>query len=234
MIKVTYIYHSGFLVELDQVSLLFDYFSGEMPTVDSTKPLVIFSSHSHHDHYNPCIFKMQNHADFVKYVLSDDILSSGEMQGSDCTFVGPNQQLTLGLPTGSLNVSTLRSNDLGVAFVVEMNGVRIYHAGDLNNWWWGGYEEDKKLAAEYHSELEKIKNQHFKLSFVPLDPRIEGYQLGMMDFVNTVKSDYVVPIHCGDDVDVIERFTQTADYAELEKKTTFLQLCQKQPCAELV
>ena len=35
----------------------------------------------------------------------------------------------------------LKSTDEGVAFLVEVNGVVIYHAGDLN--WWHWDEEPK-------------------------------------------------------------------------------------------
>ena len=39
---------------------------------------------------------------------------------------------------GNLKIRTLKSTDLGVAFMVETEGRRIYHAGDLNRWQWEG------------------------------------------------------------------------------------------------
>lgn len=39
--KITYIHHSSFLVEMDQAAFLFDYFEGQLPEI-LDKPLVIF------------------------------------------------------------------------------------------------------------------------------------------------------------------------------------------------
>ena len=55
--KVTFIYHSAFLVELERCSLLFDWYGGDLPKIDRTKPLYVFASHHHGDHYS------QYHAD---------------------------------------------------------------------------------------------------------------------------------------------------------------------------
>ena len=46
MIQVTYLYHSGFAVELDRHLLVFDYYRGELPAVPEGKKLIIFASHS--------------------------------------------------------------------------------------------------------------------------------------------------------------------------------------------
>ena len=54
--KVTFIYHSAFLVELERCSLLFDWYGGDLPKIDRTKPLYVFASHHHGDHYSPEIF----------------------------------------------------------------------------------------------------------------------------------------------------------------------------------
>ena len=45
--KVTYIGHSGFSVELESHILLFDYYEGAMPEFDPAKKLLVFASHSH-------------------------------------------------------------------------------------------------------------------------------------------------------------------------------------------
>ena len=50
--KVTFILHSCYHVELEGCCLLFDYYEGEVP--ESDKPLYVFASHSHEDHFSPC------------------------------------------------------------------------------------------------------------------------------------------------------------------------------------
>ena len=42
--RVTHIFHSGFLVELPHTLLLFDYWQGELPPLAPDKPLFVFVS----------------------------------------------------------------------------------------------------------------------------------------------------------------------------------------------
>ena len=56
--RVTYIGHSGFSVELESHILLFDYYEGTMPEFDPAKKLLVFASHSHPDHFNREILKL--------------------------------------------------------------------------------------------------------------------------------------------------------------------------------
>lgn len=59
-VTVTYIKHSGFLVETKESYLLFDYWEGKLPELQYDKELYVFSSHAHHDHYTKDIFKLEN------------------------------------------------------------------------------------------------------------------------------------------------------------------------------
>lgn len=73
--KITYINHSGFLIETTGCYYLFDYYKGELPPLDARKPILVFASHMHPDHYNPTIFKMLTERGMkqVTAVLSKDI-----------------------------------------------------------------------------------------------------------------------------------------------------------------
>ena len=46
------------------------------PKFDINKKLYVFSSHSHHDHYNKCIFDLEKIHPNVVYILSNDIKQS--------------------------------------------------------------------------------------------------------------------------------------------------------------
>ena len=61
MIKVTYLDHSGFLVELEDAYFLFDYYKGRLPQIDLEKKMFVFVSHVHHDHYRKDIFNLRKH-----------------------------------------------------------------------------------------------------------------------------------------------------------------------------
>ena len=70
--KITFVDHSGFLVELDKVILLFDYYTGDVSGIPEDKPLYVFVSHKHQDHFNPRIFEMFENRKEVSFILSTD------------------------------------------------------------------------------------------------------------------------------------------------------------------
>ena len=125
--RITYIHHSGFLVETRRFYYLLDYESGALPEMDPEKPVFVLSSHSHGDHYRPEVFSLLADAGMqsVRAVLSHDIVPPA---GVDTLSVLPNARYTL---NPRQTVTTFRSTDLGVAFLVEDEEELIYHAGDL-------------------------------------------------------------------------------------------------------
>lgn len=216
--KITYIYHSSFLIETGSAYFLFDYELGNIPDLLPDRPLYVLASHAHGDHFNPRIFRLRrNHPD-VRYILSDDI--PAEMIPAELLYkivsVGPDREYRDSMKDGRiLTVKTLRSNDLGVAFVLDMAGTLVYHAGDLNNWWWEGDEEDRLLEKRYHEELEKIRGMEFEAAFIPLDPRIRGYERGIEDFLRYAHAKYVFPMHFGHQTEIVERMLARPETAAL-------------------
>ena len=45
--QVTYIDHSGFMVESGSCYYIFDYYKGELPNLDKDKEVIVFCSHFH-------------------------------------------------------------------------------------------------------------------------------------------------------------------------------------------
>lgn len=207
--KVTYIFHSSFLVETERHYLLFDYFKGELPPMDRDKKLVVFASHRHEDHFSPVIFELSKQYPSAEYVISDDIWQRRvpqELYGK-VQFIGPGEELE----ASGLQVKAFKSTDEGVAFLIREGNVCLYHAGDLNNWTWIGEDEgwNKQMAENYHKELEKISGNHIDVAFVPLDPRLEGmFYLGVNDFMDQVGADRVFPMHFWEDYRVTARLKE--------------------------
>ena len=195
---VTYIEHSCFLVETAECYLLFDYYCGEvsLPALDPAKPLLLFNSHAHHDHFSKEIFALRDRYPSALFVLSADIPVPATVQPFTCPML-PHEHRLLQLTDGrtAVSIDTLRSNDEGVAFIIRIGDLCIYHAGDLNNWWWDGDVEDQKLANIYHEELEHIRGRHFTAAFIPLDPRLKGWWKGIEDFRHYADADAIFPMH---------------------------------------
>ncbi|MEG0239933.1 MBL fold metallo-hydrolase [Anaerorhabdus sp.] len=204
--KITYIGHSGFLVELENHYLLFDYFEGDLPVLDSNKKLLIFSSHNHHDHYNPKIWKLNHSTDNTIYILSFDIPLI-DTQMKNVYQMKPYENLCL--DDGEIVIHTFKSTDEGVAFLVEISGKVIYHAGDLNMWKWEEESDkyNKAMEDNYLKELELIQKYRIDIAFLPLDPRQERYAYdGIKSFVEKVNSKMIFPMHFWKDYSVIEKF----------------------------
>ena len=127
--NVTYIHHSGFLVETRRFYYLFDYEKGPLPPMNPQKPIFVLSSHSHYDHYQPKIFSALEDMGMaqIRAILSDDIDAPS---GVDVLTVSPEAEYDL---DQQLKLTTFRSTDLGVAFLIEDQDTLIYHAGDLND-----------------------------------------------------------------------------------------------------
>ena len=128
MARVTYLYHSGFMVETKNTCLVFDYYTdgGKINNIDinrfKDKNVFVFVSHFHQDHYDKEIFKWKDMN--VRYVLSKDCKYDKNIE--NVTVVSPNK----GYIIDGLAVETLKSTDEGVAFIVHADGLTIYHAGD--------------------------------------------------------------------------------------------------------
>lgn len=205
--NVTYIHHSSFFVESETALLLFDYFEGELPPFDPGKPLYVFASHRHGDHFSPVIFSLAERHSKVHYFLSDDIWRKRvpEPLLSQVTFCPPRDKIF----QEGLTVETLRSTDEGVAFWITVDNYQIYHAGDLNDWQWEGEPEswNRKMQNDYRAETDCLGGRTADLAFLPLDPRQElWYACGMDYFRTKVRVLHLFPMHCWDDFSVITRY----------------------------
>ncbi len=215
MMKITNLGHSGFLVELNNTYLIFDYFIGNIPKLNTDKRIYVFSSHVHEDHFNINIFNMLKQYKGVNFILSNDIHrkynnkyflshSVSESQYNNISFLTAGASTTL----DTLKIDTLKSTDEGVAFIVEVEGKTIYHAGDLNLWIWQeeGERYNKIMTAMFEKEMKKIKGQHFDLAFLVLDSRQgNDFYLGFDYFMKNTDTDLAYAMHFCGDSSVVER-----------------------------
>ena len=130
MMKITYIGHSGFFVEMEDACFLFDYYKGTIPETDGNKKMYVFVSHRHHDHYNEEIFRLQEKFRDIQYIISSDVyeLASHPEKNDKIIYMKAGEEADI----KGCYVRTLRSNDEGTAFFIRYKDQTIYHAGDLN------------------------------------------------------------------------------------------------------
>lgn len=224
--KVTYIYHSCFLIETQKYYYLFDYYKGTLPNLNCEKPIYVFSSHFHSDHYNPTIFSLLKEQGMknIHAVLSKDISPNRYPEEIPVTTVTHHQQYSL---EEDLFVETLFSTDEGVAFMLSCPEGTLYHAGDLNDWVWEEETEqyNKQMTGTYRHEIEKIKGRHIDLAFLVLDPRQgKDYARGITYFLQQTKTKKVFPMHYWEQPEIISTFT--CEYPQYASVTEYTQQYQ--------
>ena len=204
--NLKYIYHSGFLLEFERSYMLFDYYKGDIPSLDKKKKLYVFVSHSHPDHFNEDIFDIfRDHKD-VEYILSNDVVPKKQEDADRSYSLEPNKEYYF----NELGVETYLSTDQGLAFMVSYNGKTIYHAGDLNWWTWVGFETEEEydnLTRNFKNEIDKMGARLIDIAMVPLDPRQgDRFDWGMKYFIEKTRPRHLVPMHCWNKFEVIDKF----------------------------
>lgn len=113
--KITYLRNSGFLVEMTQVWLLFDYYRGEIPAFPKGKKGYVFVSHRHIDHFNKEIFNFLKKQNNITFILSDDIWKKRipEEAKEQTLLMKPEEERSV----DDICIRTLRSTDEGAHFL---------------------------------------------------------------------------------------------------------------------
>ena len=158
-LRITYLRHSGFAVELGDTLLVFDDAESEQSREGGVAQghvdraflsryahVIIFVSHAHDDHYNKAIFSF---ADIpgVRYVLGFDA-----PVGSDAHVLRKGDELSL----FGVEITAYGSTDEGVSVLVRADGWTLFHAGDLNFWHWreeSSFKEIAQAEADFHAEV---------------------------------------------------------------------------------
>ncbi len=121
--RLTYIYHSGFVVEAEGFSILIDYFKdtdtdlarafvcGELLRCPGT--LYILSSHFHPDHFNPDVLKWKAEKDDIKYIFSKDILKRRCAKAEDAFYMKKGDVYQ----DEHLMIRAFGSTDVGISFL---------------------------------------------------------------------------------------------------------------------
>ena len=202
--KITYLVHSGFSVETTHSFLLFDY----CPSLDSKKQVngallndkaaavYVFASHNHGDHFDPAIFQWAQDHPTITYILSSDIDYS--LPNIKCQTLSPYENWSDRI----LTVKAYGSTDAGASFLVQVDGMSIFHAGDLNWWRWKGESPaEQEFADRYFAEeLAKLHGQKIDLAFFPVDRRLEeNFALGAEAFAAAMQPKLLIPMHFGRD-----------------------------------
>ena len=213
---ITHYYHSGFSVASEHTLVVFDYWRGEKAELPPDKQLTVeklkafdnvfvFISHEHIDHLDPVVFTWSE-AGNVSYIVSSDM-----PVGTRGKRMAPGDTLKL---SDELTVTAFDSTDLGVSFLVDFCGIRIFHAGDLNFWHWreeSTMQEIEEADAEFRKAVLPLSKEQIDVAFFPVDPRQGAmFEAGANYFILSVKPRILIPMHYFHRADTAVDYARTA------------------------
>ena len=217
--KVWYLDHSAVAVKTEKHLLLFDLagkaLSGQpgeglaegcvSPDEIKDEDVLVFVSHEHKDHFDPAIFSLREKLSRVRFVLPEEL---DEVYQADL-FVSAEEEQCKHYALPDCRITTFASTDIGVAYLLETDGLRIYHAGDLN--WWHWAEEDlawnRNMEANFKRYAEPLRGRRVDLAMLPLDSRLKtGGYLGPNYFLNLMEVRRFLPMHQWEDFDFTDEF----------------------------
>ncbi len=130
---VWYLGHSGWAIRTANHFLVIDYapdgpdgdegslLNGRIVTAELPNlPITVLVTHHHADHFSPRVLEWQIDHN-VRYVFG----WHAEVDAPGHRFTGAGD-----LSLDGLGITAVPSTDSGVAFLIEVDGLRIYHAGD--------------------------------------------------------------------------------------------------------
>ena len=140
--KVWYLDHSAVAVKTEKHLLLFDLagkvLSGQPgeglaegcvnPDEIKDEDVLVFVSHEHKDHFDPAIFSLREKLSRVRFVLPEEL---DEVYQADL-FVSAEEEQCKHYALPDCRVTTFASTDIGVAYLLEIDGLLIEGGATLN------------------------------------------------------------------------------------------------------
>ncbi len=195
---VWYLNHSGWAVKTRNHLLIFDYWQpnqgSNTPSINNgritpeeinNQNVLVFASHNHQDHYNPGIFEWQKSVKNINYVLGFKTNDSELYQ-----YIHPRETKVI----DGVKITTIPSTDSGEGFMVEVDGLTIYHPGDHAKRFRDG---DKAFSDEIDFLAKQYAN--IDIAFIPITGCSFRDKKSLVDgndyTVDKFKPSMVLPMH---------------------------------------
>lgn len=221
--SLIYVWHDCFVYVGTRCAVAFDYwrdgdgFYGDTVSIDELvravagRRVYVLVSHHHKDHFNRRVFGWASELPDVRYVISKDtartvhyLLKEGSTYSGSLK-VNPERVLVLRegeeYEDSLLRVSAFGSTDIGNSYVVEVDGLKLFHAGDLNAWMWKDESTEAEVQAairDFERKVEAIRARYPRLDYAmfPVDARIGcDWWEGAWRFVRMVDVGCFIPMH---------------------------------------
>ena len=211
---IWYLGHSGWAIKTSNHLLIFDYYVHPGRAIPDGSSLAsgyvncdklrnenvyVFCSHEHADHYSDSIFNWKQQLPNIKYVLG----LHPRLPDADYIYAASRAVMDV----DDIKVTTIPATDAGVAFLLEVDGLVIYHGGDHAN-------EYVDFSGKYPGEIDYIAGiaPHIDMAFMGVTGCSlgdhESVQAGLFYALDKLKPSVTFPMHAGTRSD---RYLEFAD-----------------------
>jgi len=200
---IWYLKHSGWAIKTRSAFLVFDYWDDDPAPdekllanghIDPEKltglPVYVFSTHEHGDHFDRQILEWKRAIPNITYVFGFEPEAK-----EGIVSLSPRVQKTI----GPLAVTTIKANDAGVGFAVQVDGLTIFHAGDHSN------NKVETSDNDFFPEIDFLAQKGIRPDiafFLNMygcgSTNPEAFQKGIFYAVDKLKIKAVLPMHGAD------------------------------------
>jgi L-ascorbate metabolism protein UlaG (beta-lactamase superfamily) len=164
---VMYLGNAGWAVKTNDRILVFDYIEDPrkpdepsfrngyiIPEEIRDKKVYVFVTHGHGDHFSPEILKWEKVLGDVTYIYGFK-----PKKAPKNGFLNPREIKVI----DGMEIATIASTDAGVAFLVKVDDIVLFHAGDHAN-------DDRNINKAYSSEIDYLaeKNYDIDIAFLSI------------------------------------------------------------------
>lgn len=222
-----YLGNSGWAVKTKSYLLIFDYINdGNLspikelssgfinPDEIKEQQVVVFVTHEHQDHFSEEIFEWERSVKNITYIFGWNIAKEDKY-----IKMNPREKKLV----NNLEAQTIKSTDLGVGFLIKVDGLTIFHAGDHAKWGADSqvlYEQEINYVAQNAPKID--------ISFLPIAKGLscqptESIVDGAYFAIEKLKSKAVFPMHvrCGDKLNLYKEFAENAEKKSPNAKIYF-------------
>jgi L-ascorbate metabolism protein UlaG (beta-lactamase superfamily) len=156
------------------------------PLEMSQQNLTVLSSHNHPDHFDSTIWQWGNSIKNINYILGFSTFDTAPNR----IYIEPHTTKEV----NGIKITPVISNDSGEGFLIEVDGVTIFHPGDLAS-------STRDISPDFKSEIEYIAGlgKSIDMIFLPVVgcsfPDIEAVKLGDLWAIGKLKPKVIFPMH---------------------------------------
>ena len=197
---IWYLKHSGWALKTKSALLVFDYWDND-PAPDKKLlanghidpaelkglKVYVFASHDHGDHFDRQILDWKGAVPGIQYIFGFET-----DPGEGIVTMAPRTERKV----GDLTVTTIRANDAGVGFAVQVDGLTVFHAGDHSN------NTVETAGNDFFPEIDFLAEKgirpdvaFFLNAYGCGSTNPEAFQKGIFYTVDKLKIKAVLPMH---------------------------------------